>query len=116
MFDDWHAGGYEADEKWRAYETSRGRNYPEALQGEAAKNTFEFDLKHINESDIAVMLLPAGKSGHLEFGYMLGQGKPGFILYDGEPERWDVMYRFSNGVFFERDELFKVISQNMALQ
>jgi hypothetical protein len=32
-------------------------------------------------------------------GYLIGQGKPGFILMDGEPERYDVMYKFATVVF-----------------
>jgi hypothetical protein len=45
--------------------------------------------------DTVVLCMPAGKSGHLEFGYCCGTGKRGFILFDQEPERYDVMYRFA---------------------
>jgi hypothetical protein len=42
---------------------------------------------------------------------MIGQGKPCFILFDEEPERWDVMYQFcmENGenVCFSQEELKK---------
>ena len=109
VFDDWHAGGYEADEKWREYETARGRTYIEALKGEAARHIFNFDMNHMNSSDMAVLLLPAGKSAHLEFGFMRGQDKPGFILCAEQSDRWDVMYLFASGVFFTHDELFKAL-------
>ena len=52
------------------------------------------------------MLMPAGKSGHLELGYIIGRGKPGYILFDGEPERYDVMVQFATGIFFNKQELF----------
>ena len=39
--------------------------------------------------------MPAGKSGHLELGYMIGQGKPCFVFFEEEPERWDVMHQFT---------------------
>ena len=52
------------------------------------------------------MLMPAGKSGHLELGYARGKNKPGFILFDKEPERVDVMYQFATDVFFSQEELF----------
>jgi len=58
---------------------------------------------------VGVLVLPAGKSGHLELGYMIGQGKPGYILLDGEPERFDVMYNFATGVFTNLSDLLKVI-------
>ncbi|OHB17095.1 MAG: hypothetical protein A2734_01525 [Parcubacteria group bacterium RIFCSPHIGHO2_01_FULL_40_30] len=104
VFDDWFAAGPEADDKWRDYEKARGRTYQEALQGLAADHVYQFDLKHLNECDIAVLCLPTGKSGHLELGYVIGQGKRGYILLDN-PERWDVMYKFAHGVFHKFKEL-----------
>jgi nucleoside 2-deoxyribosyltransferase len=49
--------------------------------------------------------MPAGKSAHLELGYMIGRGKPCFVLFDEEPERWDVMYQFATAVCFSYEEL-----------
>jgi hypothetical protein len=92
VFDDWHGAGPEADDKWKEYEETRGRSYSK---------------KHLDMADIAVLVLPAGKSGHLELGYMCGQeDKKAFILFpDGEPERWDVMYQFADGVYFDTEHL-----------
>ncbi len=104
VFDDWYAAGPEADDKWRDYEKARGRTYKEALNGLAANHVYHFDLKHLNECDIAVLYLPAGKSGHLELGYTIGKGKKSYILLDN-PERWDVMYKFAHGVFHSFEEL-----------
>jgi hypothetical protein len=36
----------------------------------------------------------------------LGQGKPGYILLDN-PERWDVMYQFADGVFEHLEDLLE---------
>jgi nucleoside 2-deoxyribosyltransferase len=105
VFDDWFAGGKIADDEWQAYEQSRGRPYDVALGGYAAQHVYNFDLEHINSSNIGVLAMPAGKSGHLELGYMIGKGKPGYVLFDKEPERWDVMYNFADGVFFDVKEL-----------
>jgi len=104
IFDDWHAAGPHADDCWRDYEKDRGRSFIEALSGHAAKNVFAFDKRHLDSSDAVVLVAPAGKSGHLELGYMLGRGKPGFVLIDS-PERWDVMYQFATGVTNDLDEL-----------
>lgn len=106
VFDDWYAAGPEADDKWRDYEKARGHTYREALKGLAANHVYQFDLKHLNECDIAILYLPAGKSGHLELGYAIGKGKRGYILLDN-PERWDVMYLFAHGVFHSFKELEK---------
>jgi nucleoside 2-deoxyribosyltransferase len=105
VFDDWFAAGPEADDRWQAYEQNRGRPYDAALKGEAAQNVFRFDQRHISDSDTGVLYLPAGKSGHMELGVMIGMGKPGFIVMDKEPERWDVMYNFATGVFFSWEDL-----------
>lgn len=98
VFDDWFAAGPEADDKWRDYEKQRGHTYLQALQGLAAGHVYDFDLHHLTRADIVLLVMPAGKSGHLELGWALGRGKKGFVLID-DPERWDVMYKFANGVF-----------------
>lgn len=111
VFDDWYAAGPEADDYWKKYEQGRGHTYAQALTGYAAVDVFEFDQSNIHRSDIGVLLLPAGRSGHLEFGYMCGQGKPGYILFDGEEpeERWDVMYQYATRVVYFVDELIKIL-------
>jgi len=109
VFDDWFSPGPEADDFWRNYEKVKGSTYKEALNNWAGKHIYDFDKFHIDRADIGVLYMPAGKSGHLELGYMIGQGKPCFILFDEEPERWDVMYIFlkENGgdICFSYEEL-----------
>ena len=105
VFDDWFAVGPKADDHWMEYEKARGRTYAEALQGHAARNTFAFDKRNIDAADVGVLVYPAGKSAHLELGYMLGQGKPGYVYIPEEPERWDVMLQFASGVAHTFDEL-----------
>lgn len=105
VFDDWFAVGPEADDYWQRYEAERGRTYAEALSGKAAVNTFKFDYSNLLAADIGVLALPAGKSAHMELGWMIGKGKRGFVLFDAVPERWDCMYQFADDVFFDIDDL-----------
>jgi hypothetical protein len=99
VYDDWFAGGREADDEWQRYEGVRSRSYQEALNGYHANCVFSQDLFHLNRSHGVVLALPAGKSGHLEFGHSRGQGKPGWLLVDqDEPDRYDVMNRFATGI------------------
>lgn len=115
VFDDWFAAGPEADDYWQKYEQTKGNNYKQGLAGYAADHVFKFDHFHLNRCDIAVLLLPAGKSGHLELGYAIGRGKKGYILFDdGMPERWDVMYLFAEAVFYDVDSLIKEIAKPQA--
>ena len=97
VFDDWLCAGPHADDAWRDHEKARGNSFIEALNEPAAKHVFAFDKHHLLDSDAVVLIAPAGKSAHLELGWSLGKGKPGFILLD-DPERWDVMYQFATAV------------------
>ncbi len=97
VFDDWMAAGPTGDDAWRDYEKQRGRTYEEALKGYAAKHVFEYDKHHLDTSDAALLVAPAGKSAFLELGYMIGRNKPTAILLDS-PERWDVMFQFAGCV------------------
>lgn len=118
VFDDWFAAGPEADDYWQKYETNKGHNFKEALEGYAAKNVYAFDKRHLDRNEMAVLLLPAGKSGHLELGYCIGTGKPGYILFDSNgmmPDRWDVMYQFATGVFFDVNDLIKELDDSVTL-
>jgi len=112
VFEDWIAPGPEADDFWRDYERTRGNSYGQALKGWAGTHIYEFDKFHIDRSHIGIMCMPCGKSGHLELGYVLGSGKRGYILFDGEPERWDVMYQFADGLFFNYNDLKKELLEN----
>lgn len=112
VFDDWFAPGPHTDEYWQDYEQKRGRGFIEALAGDHADNVFRFDLRHLTRADIVVLVLPCGKSSHLELGWALGQGKKGYILLPGEPERWDVMYRFATGVFTNLDALIHTLHRD----
>lgn len=113
VFQAWYSAGPTADDSWRDHEKSQGHDFVEALQGDAARHVFEFDKHHLETSDAVVLLLPAGKSGHMELGWALGgcgmKGKlPGFILLDS-PERWDVMYAFATGVARNVNELLRML-------
>ena len=105
-FSEWHTPGPEADTYLLKYAKARGWSYKRALESYAARHVFEFDKEHIDRCPIVVMLAPTGKSGHLELGYALGQGKRGYIYFPTEPERFDVMYQFATGIFFDKAELF----------
>jgi len=109
VFDDWYAAGPEADDYWKLYEQGRGRTYAEALAGAAATNVFRFDKANLDKADAVVMVLPAGKSAHLELGYVIGSGKPGFIYMPPEDCRWEVMYRFATQVCHSVEDLIKAM-------
>jgi hypothetical protein len=107
VFDDWYSAGPQADDYWKEYEQARGHTYAEALQNYPAKHVYEFDRHHLDRCDAAVLVLPAGKSGHLELGHVGGTGKPTYICLDPDDVRWDVMYLFATKVFSNPEEMYE---------
>jgi len=107
-FDDWISPGPEADDKWKEYSEARGQNYGEALKNWSAKHVYEFDKYHLDRCWGSILVCPAGKSCHLEFGYMIGKGKPGWIWLD-DPDRWDVMYQFATRCAYNIDDIIDEI-------
>ena len=109
-FSEWYTPGKEADVLWRDYELAIGFDYRAALKRPAAVNTFEFDKKHIELNDYFLMVLPCGKSAHLELGYGNGIGKQTIIYMSTQPERWDVMYGFADHIVYNDGELLACLS------
>ena len=56
------------------------------------------------------MVLPCGKSAHLELGYAVGKGKRTVIFMPEEPERWDVMYNFADQIVYGDKELVALLN------
>ena len=112
VFDSWYSPGPHADDYLRDYCKGKGLSYKETLQDWAATHIFEFDHFHLLRATDVVMVMPTGKSGHLELGYALGKGKRGYILFSGTPKRVDVMYQFATDIFFSFDELGKELKRH----
>lgn len=109
---EWWGAGFEADDWFKAYNKGRGLSYREALMTDAARTIFEFDKKHLDRADGAVLVMPTGKSCHLEAGYMVGKGKPVYALFkDGEPEdRYELMMQFLDEIFYSENELIEYLN------
>lgn len=105
VFDDWRSPGPDADDHLRDYYRERGFNYREIMESYSARQIFEYDKKHLDRCDCAIMVMPAGKSGHFELGTVIGAGKPGYILFDAEPDRVDIMHGFATGIFLNMEEM-----------
>lgn len=104
VFDDWYAAGEHADDAWRDYERARGHTLPEALKGYACQHVYNFDKQHLERCSAAMLVMPSGKSAHLELGVVIGAKKPAYILLDGDPDRYDAMYAYATAVFTTVEE------------
>jgi len=67
------------------------------LKDERAQEAFKEDKMWLDWADVCLLILPAGKSSHLEAGYAKGQGKKLIIYQDEFPYgEFDVMYGFAD--------------------
>jgi len=101
-------GGFswgELDEEWHSWDKDRYRtvllSHPRVAQG------FTQDLRAMMWADTCVLLLPCGRSAHLEAGWMTGAGKHTTMFLPGELEEPDLMYLLLNEIVFTYDELFE---------
>lgn len=70
------------DSNWKNWTAA---TYREALKTVFAQDGFKLDFDAMKWADTCVLLLPCGRSAHLEMGFMIGKGKYSIILtQDGE--------------------------------
>lgn len=91
----------EIDPDWRAWDAAQ---YREALYDPIAEDGFAHDWNAMEWADGCVLVLPSGRSAHLEAGYFVGAGKPLFILMLGENDP-ELMYKMARAICLEVDEL-----------
>jgi hypothetical protein len=68
------------------------------LQDERSQRAFAEDKRWIDWAEAVVLVLPAGRSAHLEAGYAKGQGKRLVVLGQFPPGEFDVMYGFADAL------------------
>lgn len=66
--------------------------YLEMVEHPRAVAGFEFDFAAMDKADTFVLVLPCGKSAHLELGWAVGAGKRSAILLE-DPVEPELMYR-----------------------
>jgi hypothetical protein len=67
------------------------------LEDERSQKAFAEDKKWLDWADVCLLILPAGKSSHLEAGYAVGSGKKLIIWQENFPKgEFDVMYGFAD--------------------
>lgn len=72
---------------------------------------YNADMRGIQWSDTCVLLLPCGKSAHLEAGYCAADGKDVFVAMFGETCEPELMYKMTNGICTTIDELIEELAK-----
>lgn len=75
-----------------------------ALGHPVSEKGFKFDMDALMACDQCVLVLPCGRSAHLELGYAVGAGKETFVLMleQSEPE---LMYKMVDHICLNMHEL-----------
>jgi len=78
------------------------------LQDKRSKRAFLEDKKWLDWAEACLLILPAGKSAHMEAGYVKGQNKSLVIWQDDFPKgEFDVMYGFADLISHSQNEVIE---------
>lgn len=69
------------------------------LADERVQRAFKEDKKWLDWADCVIMIMPCGRSSHLEGGYAKGQGKLLYLYGEFPKGEFDVMYGFADGLY-----------------
>lgn len=92
----------EIDPEWKAWTAKTYRE--QLLTSEKAARGFTADFRAMLWCDVCVLLLPCGRSAHLELGYCAGMGKY-TIIYLCNGEEPELMNLLANELVTSYDEL-----------
>lgn len=81
--------------------------FRDSLAHPIAERGFGYDMAALESSEACVLVLPSGRSAHLEAGYAIGAGKPTVVLlHKGEPE---LMYKMTPYLCLSIPEVVKTL-------
>lgn len=83
-------------------------NFRQALAHPRAVRSFQHDAGALAEADCCVLLLPCGRSAHLEAGWAAGSGKL-LIVYTLDGEEPELMYKWAHDVVGNDVELLEAV-------
>lgn len=87
-------------------------DYFEALQHPRTRQGFNADFNAMQEADVCVLLLPCGKSAHIEAGWMVGQGKETYIVLGDTLDDADLMYLMTDGIVKHISDVIEILSHS----
>jgi hypothetical protein len=77
----------------------------QVLSHPIASSAFELDMNALQTSDVTVLVLPCGRSAHLELGYAAGAGQKTIVLLDSPMSEPELMYLMNTKIFISLDEV-----------
>jgi hypothetical protein len=74
------------------------------------RQAFTSDMSALHRAKATVLVLPCGRSAHLELGYAVGAGQSTFVLMDERVDEPELMYLMCSKIVVSVDELITALS------
>lgn len=100
----------EIDPAWQAWDAE---SFRAALEHPVARAGFALDMNALRDCHACVLVLPCGRSAHLELGWACGYGKRTAVLLEGKNEP-ELMYRMVDALCADEGHLASIICRWMA--
>lgn len=88
-----------------------GDDFDRMLLKKEVRERFTEHFNAMNDADTCVLLLPCGRSSHVEAGYMAGAGKRVFVLDTSTHVTPELMYLTFDGYFHKKTDLYKALDE-----
>jgi hypothetical protein len=98
----------EIDPAWQRWTPSQFRT---ALQHPAAERGLRLDMAALTNAEATVMVLPCGRSAHLELGYAVAAGQRTFVLCDSTLDEPELMYSICTRICFDIAEVIQELRE-----
>ena len=79
--------------------------YLEAVRSKRAAQGFALDEAALEWCDTCILVLPCGRSAHLELGYAAGQGKDTYVLLHEDKFEPELMYLLNTGIATDIEQI-----------
>lgn len=97
----------EVDPEWKSWDPD---TYRDALTHPVSLHGFKNDYDAMQWADTGVLVLPSGRSAHIEAGYFNGAGKALHILLL-EPQEPELMYLMATGISLSVPQLLNALTE-----
>jgi hypothetical protein len=92
------------------WQTARGDRVVEMLRHPIAADGFRLDYSALLDSRAGLLVMPCGRSAHLELGFLAGRGKRTVVLLDEESEA-ELMWKIADLVTPSLDEAVEFLKR-----
>lgn len=86
-------------------------DYREILQRPRAQEGFNADMDALKACDACVLVLPCGRSAHLELGWATGAGKRAIVLCADTIDEPELMYLMCERICVTIDEVLEALGE-----